>query len=134
MKVVKATVGAVIYQNNSILLQLRNHQPFEDYWALPGGHIEYGESVIPAVEREIKEETGLDLHNIRFFHFYTEYFPDIDWHAVVLVFLAEGTGIMQKQDTEVKELRWFSMDDIDDLPLAFNHRKVIQDFKKTQAQ
>ena len=63
-KVVKATVGAVIEGPKGVLLALRNHPPFEGFWCLPGGHIEFGEKVEDALYREIREETGLGITNL----------------------------------------------------------------------
>lgn len=49
MKTVKATVGAIVTQGDTILLELRNHEPFYNHWCIPGGHIDFGETVESAV-------------------------------------------------------------------------------------
>jgi 8-oxo-dGTP diphosphatase len=61
MKFAGKTVAAIIELSpNKILLVKRDTVPFRGYWALPGGRVEPGETVEKAVEREVKEETGLD--------------------------------------------------------------------------
>ena len=52
----------LVYKNNKVLLQNRVKEDWKGY-ALPGGHIEPGESVVESVIREVKEETGLDIQN-----------------------------------------------------------------------
>lgn len=61
---VEITVLCLIYRGNQILLQNRIKQDWHGY-TLPGGHIEKGESVVEAVIREMKEETGLTIENPR---------------------------------------------------------------------
>jgi len=124
-KPVKATVGAVIEGQKGMLLALRNHPPFEGYWCLPGGHIEFGEKVDDALYREIREETGLTIQEHRFLGYFTEYFPDLDWHAVALMFVVSAGGSEVRQESEVKELRWFSPQELRQMDLAFMHGEVV---------
>ncbi|MEM2534555.1 MAG: NUDIX hydrolase, partial [Candidatus Nezhaarchaeales archaeon] len=51
--------GVVVRSVGSIVLVRRRRPPYEGYWALPGGFVEYGETVEEAVKREVEEETGL---------------------------------------------------------------------------
>jgi 8-oxo-dGTP diphosphatase len=125
-KPVKATVGAVIEGSRGVLLALRNHPPFEGYWCLPGGHIEFGEEVEEALYREIKEETGLSITNHSFLGYFTEYFPELDWHAVALMFVVQAEGSEARQESEVKELRWFSREELKATHLAFMHGEVVR--------
>ena len=129
MKTVKATVGCVIETENKLLLTLRNIEPFKDYWSLPGGHIDLGETPEEAVIREIKEETGLDIKP-KFLNYFNEYHEELDWHAVVLVFYAKSEGKEKKDEKEVKELGWFSEEEIFGLKMAFEHKKVLEEYFK----
>jgi len=135
MKPVKATVGAIIEKDGNILMELRNNEPFKNHWCIPGGHIDFGEQVETAVTREVKEETGLTADTYSFFNYYTEYYPEMDWHAVALVFSVTVSGKEKMQESEVKELRWFSYDEVLSLSLAFEHERILTDYiiiKKTQ--
>jgi 8-oxo-dGTP diphosphatase len=55
-------VGAVVFRGNDILIIKRGKPPFEGQWSIPGGGLEYGETVKDAVRREIREETGIEIH------------------------------------------------------------------------
>lgn len=129
MKTVKVTVGCVIEKDGKILLALRNHEPFKNCWCLPGGHIDYGETAIDAVKREVKEETGLQIKP-RFFGYYDEISKDIKWHAVVLIFVSGCSGEIKIQEKEVKDIGWFEKEETFKLPLAFVHKEVLEDYFK----
>jgi 8-oxo-dGTP diphosphatase len=128
-KPVKATVGAVIESQKGVLLALRNHSPFEGFWCLPGGHIEFGEDVDDALYREIREETGLSIIDHRFLGYFTEYYPDLDWHAVALMFVVKAQGVEVRQESEVKQLRWFTHQELLGMELAFMHSSVVQRYE-----
>lgn len=123
---VKATVGAVIEGPKGVLLALRNHDPFEGFWCLPGGHIEFGEDVEAALRREIAEETGLTVTVHCFLGYFTEFLPDLDWHAVALMFVVQVEGSEARQESEVRELRWFPREELESMELAFRHGEVVR--------
>jgi 8-oxo-dGTP diphosphatase len=54
-------VGAVVVKDGKALIVKRAHEPRQGEWSLPGGHVELGETLVEALRREIKEETGLDI-------------------------------------------------------------------------
>jgi mutator protein MutT len=60
-KVFNTAIGAIINNKVELLLLKRRKEPFVGIWALPGGSIEFGESLEEALERELKEETGIDV-------------------------------------------------------------------------
>ncbi len=124
----RATVGAIIRRGDTILLAKRDHEPFKGTWCIPGGHIEFGEHPEDAVRREVKEETGLDLVNAKFFGVYSEYYEHMQWHAVALIYEGTGEGALVPQPGEVSELRFFTFDQVSFLELAFNHSEIIKDF------
>lgn len=125
---IKATVGALIESDGRLLLEKRNHDPFNGLWCIPGGHIDYGESVEKALIREVREETGLQVINYSFFNYYTEYYDELNWHAVALIFVVYTTGSLKMQPEEVQELRWFTREELHSLSFAFEHRQIVEDF------
>lgn len=123
----KTTALAIIEKDENILLIKRNNEPYKGYWALPGGHIEENELAEEAVKREIKEETNLEF-NGQFFTYSDEVFPGKNWHAVALVFVGHGEGDVRIDD-ESTEFRWCSLEEIESIDLAFNHKKALEDYK-----
>jgi 8-oxo-dGTP diphosphatase len=54
-------VGAVVIDDDRLLLIRRGHGPAAGNWSLPGGRVEFGETMVEALVREVQEETGLDV-------------------------------------------------------------------------
>lgn len=63
-RLIKASVGAVIFKGTEVLLIKRGHAPLKGHWSIPGGKIEYGEGLEEALRREIREETGVEISPI----------------------------------------------------------------------
>tara|TARA_Y100000296_G_scaffold74291_1_gene92644 strand:+ start:2605 stop:2997 length:393 start_codon:yes stop_codon:yes gene_type:complete len=123
------TSGAIIKKGEKFLLLKRsNTKVFNDYWSLPGGHVEKNEYSKEAVKREIKEETNLDFEPI-FLKKYFENFSNFNWKAEVKIFYGKFKGNV-KIDKESSDFRWFSLKEIKEMKLAFNHNKIIGDFVK----
>jgi len=60
----KVVVGAVIYNNDNKIFLAQSHK-WQDKWGVPGGHLEWGETLKNAVKREVKEETNLDVTQVK---------------------------------------------------------------------
>lgn len=127
----QATVAAIITRTEQnqvkVLLTRRNHEPYEGYWSLPGGHIEPGETALAAVIREVKEETGLDF-DAAFFKACDEIIPERKIHAVVQVFHGAGRGGLSLQPEEVAEAEWVVLDEAVGKELAFQHAEILRCF------
>jgi len=121
------TVDAIIEIGEGIVLIQRSNPPFG--WALPGGFVDYGESLEEAVTREAKEETGLDLEELRQFHTYSTPTRDPRFHTIGTVFIAKGKG-RPKAGDDAASLKVVKLEDIQDLYFAFDHKKIIQDYIK----
>jgi len=125
----KVTCGAIIEKEGKILLTKRNIPPYKGYWCIPGGHIDWGEKVEEAMVREIKEEVNLDFKP-KFFKYYDEIIPEINWHAVVFIFTGSFSGQIKIEEKEIEEFKWFSEPEIKSMKLAFIHKEVIEDYFK----
>ena len=111
-------VGGVVIQNHRILLVKRGQEPSKNLWTIPGGKVELGEGLRPAVVREMREETGLQ---VRIGELITHYeFIEADeqdrirFHYVIMdfqVFIAFGRLC---PGGDVFEAAWFSLQDIDE--------------------
>ena len=121
---VAALIITVINSIEHVLLTRRALLPFQHHWCLPGGHIEPYEQAQDAVIREVQEETGLAF-DACFFAYFDEIIPAQDIHAVVLVFIGQGTGTMTAQPGEVSAIEWFSLAAAQALPLAFQHNMIL---------
>lgn len=61
---IKIGVGAVVFRGDEVLVIKRGKPPFEGQWSIPGGGLHFGERVVDAVRREVREETGLEIEII----------------------------------------------------------------------
>ena len=125
------TAGAIIEKEGKFLLLRRaNVRVFNNYWTLPGGKIEGNETAEQAVKREIKEETNLDFEPI-FFGKYPENFQEYDWKAEATIFYGNFLGDV-KINEESSKFGWFSLGEINDMKLAFNCKRIINEFVKAK--
>ncbi len=119
------TVDIIIRYEGKIVLIERRNPPFG--WALPGGFVDYGESLEKAAIREAREETGLDLRDLRQFRAYSEPDRDPRQHNISMVFIAEGQGQLRGGDDAAKAAL-FSLDELPS-PLCFDHGKILADYR-----
>jgi ADP-ribose pyrophosphatase YjhB (NUDIX family) len=118
------TVDLIIEYNEGIILIERKNPP--DGWALPGGFVDYGETLESAARREAKEETGLDVELIRQFHAYSDPGRDPRHHTITTVFVAHAKG-RPKAGDDAKELGIFTENTLPD-KIAFDHRAILADY------
>lgn len=121
------TVDAIIEIEDGIVVIKRSNPPFG--FALPGGFVDYGESLEDAVRREAKEETGLELSGLKQFHTYSEPGRDPRFHTIGTVFIATGKGKPQAGD-DAAGLKVVKLNEIEKLDFAFDHKKIIEDYLK----
>jgi 8-oxo-dGTP diphosphatase len=121
----RLTVDGVIIEDGHIVLIQRDRDPFRGRWALPGGFVNYGETVEAAVVREIFEETGLHTCIKRLVGVYSEPDRDPRGHTVSVTFLLTATGGTLKGGDDAFDARWFGLDDLPSL--AFDHDRIVRD-------
>ncbi len=121
------TCDIIIEIDGGIILIERSNPPYG--WALPGGFLDYGESVEECATREAKEETNLDLKDLKQFHTYSEPGRDPRFQTVTVVFTAKGVGNPKAGD-DAKGLKVVKYADLPKLKFAFDHDKVIGDYLK----
>lgn len=99
-------------------------------WALPGGIVDWGEDIPNTIRRELKEETGLDLVQIRrLVGVYSAPDRDPRIHSICIVVEADVEGEMKVEDTlEVTEIQAFSPDSLPSEPMSHDHQKQLQDY------
>ena len=122
------TVDVVLLKKNHdnyyILLIQRKNNPFQNFWALPGGFVDENEDLESAAKRELQEETSIKIEKLEQLKAFGKPFRDPRNHVVSVAFLGfvnEDANAIAADDA--KEVAWFS---IDNLPkLAFDHDEII---------
>jgi phosphoglycolate phosphatase-like HAD superfamily hydrolase/ADP-ribose pyrophosphatase YjhB (NUDIX family) len=123
------TVGALIYNAAGQALMIRT-QKWSQLWGIPGGKIKYGETCLAALRREIKEETDLDIDNVRFVMAQDcihskEFYRDA--HFVLLNYTCRCAGEPDvKLNEEAQEFRWVREDELLSMELNRPTRILVE--------
>jgi ADP-ribose pyrophosphatase YjhB (NUDIX family) len=107
-----------------IVLIFRKNEP--KAWALPGGFVDYGETLEQAALREAREETGLRVESLEQFHTYSDPRRDPRQHNISTVFTARARGKPRAGD-DAGEIGIFSEENLP-FPLAFDHGQILRDY------
>jgi len=119
------TVDIIIEVENKIVLIYRKNYP--QGWALPGGFVDYGETLEEAAIREAKEETNLDIEILYLLGCYSDPKRDPRFHTVTTVFVAKGRGELRGQD-DAKLAKLFKLEEIPWNELVFDHADILKDY------
>ncbi len=124
------TVDVLIFrrikQDLQLLLIQRNHEPFEGFWALPGGFMDMDETLEQAAGRELKEETGLKNVSLKQLKAYSALDRDPRHRTVSVAFwgiLSEDQSV--KAGDDARKAQWFSVWSLPET--AFDHGQIISD-------
>ena len=112
-----------------IVLILRKNDP--KGWALPGGFVDYGETLEEAAMREAQEETGLRIRAVSQLHTYSDPQRDPRQHTISTVFTAKAKGLPRAGD-DAQRTGVFTSKNLP-CPLAFDHEKILQDYFKAMS-
>lgn len=107
-------VGVLIFRDSKVLLGKRKGSHGSACWGLPGGHLEFGESVVDCAKRETREETGLIIEKMSHAGFSSDVFEDIEKHYVTLFVEADDPGglPMVLEPEKCEYWQWFAWDDL----------------------
>ncbi len=120
------TVDLIIESAGGIVLVRRANPPLG--WALPGGFVDYGETLEAAACREAAEETGLAVELLRQFHTYSDPSRDPRQHTISTVFIARAAGAPRGGD-DAAEARVFPLEALPE-PLCFDHARIIDEYRR----
>ena len=112
-----------------LLLIKRRKDPYKNFWALPGGFLEMDETPIDGVKRELAEETGLKVVELKEVGTFGELDRDPRGRTITIVYYTylKDNNISLNAQSDAIELRWFPMSKIPEL--AFDHREIINEAK-----
>lgn len=108
-----SVAGIITNDEQKVLLLDHVFRP-QSGWGIPGGFIDYGEQPVAAFEREVSEETGLQLSDVKLYRVRTRK------RHIEIVFTANTEGHAELKSTEIQGLGWFT---VDDLPEAMNPKQ-----------
>lgn len=118
------TADIIIEMGDGIILIKRKNPPYG--WAIPGGFVDYGESLEATAVREAKEETSLDVELIEQFYTYSRPDRDPRGHTITTVYLAKARG-SPKAASDAKEIGIFREGGLPD-KIAFDHRGILEGY------
>ena len=109
-------VGSVLKDGKCLLIR-RTKNPYKDYWSIPGGKLEYGENISDAIERELKEETGLAVKFAGVRGIVSEVLRDHKTDAVTGHFLIWVCGLNhvdgEPREQDEGKVQWFGPEDLE---------------------
>ena len=130
----RVAAGAVVLHDDKVLLVLRGQPPAEGVWAIPGGSVELGETLQAAAEREVLEETGLNVRAGEIIYTFESIQRDqlgrVKVHYVIIDLLAEPLDPAQpcSPADDVKDAGWFTWPEVanSELPVSETTRQLLK--------
>jgi 8-oxo-dGTP diphosphatase len=127
---IKVAVDAVVFgytskEGLSVLLIKRNIEPFKDSWALPGGLVGDDESLEDAVQRELKEETGVNINYLEQLYSFGKPGRDPRNRVISITYygLVKPDAFELYADTDAGDVAWFNIKSVPQL--AFDHNLIL---------
>lgn len=116
-------VGAIVFKDDCVLLVKRKNEPAKEQWAIPGGKVQFGETLKQAVEREILEETSIEIEAGQpsyVFEYINEH------HYIIIDLDAKYIAGEPKANDDALEAKWISAKEIMQLNVADSSLKLLQ--------
>jgi ADP-ribose pyrophosphatase len=126
----RVAVGAVVFKEDCVLLVRRGQAPAKDLWAIPGGSVEIGETLQEAAEREILEETGIQIRALKPIYTFDVIDRDtagkVRFHYVIVDLAAEYVMGEPVAGDDALEARWISAREINGLEVSAATLKLLK--------
>lgn len=128
------TVDAILVsRNNTILLIERGRDPYKGSWALPGGFIDMDEPLEVACQRELEEETGIRVGEMKQFRAYGAVDRDPRHRTISVIFYAfQEEEPLPVAGDDAAKAQWFPLDHLP--KMAFDHQQIIDEFKSAMKE
>ena len=127
----RVAVGAVVFNENRVLLVKRDNPPGKGLWAIPGGRVKLGETLQVAAERETREETGVIIRAKDPIYTFDVIERDvrgrIRFHYVIVDLLADYISGQPNPGSDACDARWIAHPELDELALSTSTRKFLKE-------
>jgi 8-oxo-dGTP diphosphatase len=107
-------IGVIIIKDNKILLGKRKNAHGEGSWCYPGGHLEFGESWEECSRREVREEVGIEIKNLRFGTITNDIFKNEQKHYITISMISdfESGEVQLMEPDKCEQWEWFEWDNL----------------------
>lgn len=123
-------VGALIFRRGSVLLVERGREPLKGFWSLPGGLVECGEQLRAAIEREVREETGLRVKPVAIFEIFERILRDgrgrPEYHYVLVDYICKCVNGKLRAGDDVSRAEWVKRGALGDYLLTEGTQEVVE--------
>ena len=123
-------VGAIIVQNERILLARRANPPLQDEWSIPGGLVETGETIQEALVREAREETGLEIEPVKLVEVFERILRDkearVQYHFVLINYLCRVVSGEAQASSDVSDVVWVAAHKLESYSVAEETCRVVR--------
>lgn len=131
---ISITTDAVIFaateKGLAVLLIKRGNNPYKDQWALPGGFLDADETLKSSCRRELKEETGVEVGNLKRVGIYDKVNRDPRGRVITIAYTTKLDKPREAIGADdAKEARWVLLKEMGEL--AFDHDKIVEDALKS---
>lgn len=125
-------VDGLLIEDDKILLVKRKNQPEQAKWALPGGYVDFDETVETACIREFKEETGLLVAIVDFLGLFSDPARHI-YQNISAAYIVKRISGKEAAGDDAAAIDWFGLDNLPN-KMAFDHREIINAYIKTMTE
>ena len=123
---VRVGIGVFVFKDGKFLIQKRKGSHGDGSWSLPGGHLEFGESFEDTARREVMEEAGIEIKNIRFGAVTNDHFIDENKHYVTIWMLSDWKkGAVKNREPEKCTKQIWSTFDTLPTPLFLSWKQLF---------
>ena len=128
----RVAVDAILFHGDKLVLVRRRNEPFRGMHALPGGFVEFGESLEDAVRREVREETGLEARVDLLVGVYGDPGRDPRGHTISVAYALRSVGGELRADTDAAAVELVPLGGAP--PLAFDHDEILADYRRLRGR